>query len=185
MALALGPGPPIVPAVPSPSFSLFRGGALVGGTALLLFMAQLAMAVPAADEARIDDDAIVAHVEAEGNALIKSGKSTRLKTLRLQLPRVHTCALDLAPAETADLPPSEMYARRARGVVVVGVLAKQKKRAKYELAGCSGFALTADGVLVTNYHVVDNPEGETLVVMTREGQVTPITEVLAADSTLR
>jgi S1-C subfamily serine protease len=61
------------------------------------------------------------------------------------------------------------------------VLAKVKKRTKYEMAGCTGFALTADGVLVTNYHVIDIPEGETLVVMTSDGHITPVTEVLAAD----
>jgi S1-C subfamily serine protease len=129
----------------------------------------------------VDDDAIVQHVEEAGTALIRSGKTVKLKTLRSQLQRVHACALDLPALDDAPQSPRDIYERRANGVLVVGILSKQKKHPKYELAGCSGFALTTDGVFVTNYHVVDNPEGETLVVMTREGQVTPVMEVLAAD----
>lgn len=135
-----------------------------------------------AEDPVVDDDGIVERVENAGNALIKSNKTVKLRTLRTQLQHVHTCSLDLPAVTAEELTPGELYARRARGVLVVGVLAKQKKRsAKYEMAGCSGFALTAEGIFVTNYHVVDNPEGETLVVMTHQGDVTPVTEVLAAD----
>jgi serine protease Do len=129
----------------------------------------------------IDDDAIVARIETEGSALLKGGKVIRLKALRTQLPRVKSCTLDLPPSDLTNLNPAELFARRANAVLVVAVLGKTKKRPKYEMAGCTGFALTADGVFVTNYHVVDSSEGEALVVMTREGQVTPVSEVLAAD----
>jgi serine protease Do len=79
------------------------------------------------------------------------------------------------------LTPTELYRQRSGGVLVIGMLAKVKKSTRYELAGCSGFALTTDGVFVTNYHVVDNPDAETMVVMSRDGHITPATEVLAAD----
>lgn len=129
----------------------------------------------------IDDDAIVSHIEIEGTALIKAGKTVKLKTLRSQLQRAHTCAIPLPESGSVPLSPSELYQQRAGGVLVVGMLAKVKKSQRYELAGCSGFALTTDGIFVTNYHVVDNPDAETMVVMTRDGHITPATEVLAAD----
>ncbi len=129
----------------------------------------------------IDDELIVKHIEAVGTELIKSGGTVKLKTLRNQLQKVHTCSLRLPNEEPQQLTPSELYQKRADGVIVVGMLAKIRKSQRYELAGCSGFALTPDGIFVTNYHVVDNPDAETMVVMTRDGHVTPATEVLAAD----
>jgi S1-C subfamily serine protease len=155
---------------------------------LLILLALATFACPAgpqkarAEDPVVDDDGIVDRVENAGNALIKSNKTVKLRALRTQLQHVHSCSLELPTVATEELTPAELYARRARGVLVVGVLAKPKKKsAKYEMAGCSGFALTTEGIFVTNYHVVDNPEGETLVVMTHQGDVTPVTEVLAAD----
>lgn len=139
-----------------------------------------------AEEALIDDDAIVSRVETEGAALVKAGKTVKVKTLRAQLPTAHACSLPLLAPEERALSPAEIYARRAKGVIVVGVLGHQRRKKKnpnpkLELAACSGFALTSDGVFVTNYHVVDNPEADTIIVMTRDGTITPASEVLAAD----
>ncbi len=129
----------------------------------------------------MDDDAIIERVESQGTALIKAGKVTRVRTLRAQLTKAHSCALELPAIEPAPPSPRELFARRADGVLVVGVMAKVRKKAKYEMAGCSGFALTADGVFVTNYHVIDSPEGDAIMIMSRNGKVTPVSEVLAAD----
>lgn len=133
----------------------------------------------------IDDDAIIAHIEAAGNALIKAGKTQKMKALRTALAAAKTCALRLpvpeGGAEAAPMSPTQLFARRSAGVVVVGVLARTKKKGKIELAGCSGFALAEDGVIVTNYHVIDSPEAEAIVIMTIDGTVVPVTGVLAAD----
>jgi S1-C subfamily serine protease len=131
----------------------------------------------------IDDDAIVDHIELLGTALVHAKGTVTIKTLRSQLEHAHTCSIKLPESSSETLSPTDLYQRRADGVLVVGMLAKVKKgkKVRYELAGCSGFALTADGIFVTNYHVVDNPEAETMVVMSRDGVVTPATEVLAAD----
>ncbi len=135
----------------------------------------------AARSAIVDDESIVEHIQTVGNALIKAGSTVKLKTLRNQLPHAHTCALALHRGDGVAMTPSEIYERRTDGVLVVGMLAKPKKSGRYELAGCSGFALTQDGAFVTNYHVVDNPDAETIVVMTHDGTITPVSEVLAAD----
>lgn len=129
----------------------------------------------------IDDDAIVAHIESVGSALIRAGKTQKMKTLRTALAAAKTCALTLPAPEAAPLSPTQLYERRATGVVIVGVLERAKKKGKIELAGCTGFALAEDGVIVTNYHVIDSPEAEAIVVMTLDGTIAPVTGVLAAD----
>jgi S1-C subfamily serine protease len=149
-------------------------------SALLLGLAGTGLR--AEETAIVDDDAIVKRVEAEGAAMLKDGKAVHMKALRTQLPKLHHCALALPPVADGPLSPEEIYARRSQGVLVVGVLGREKKKhAKLELAACSGFALSADGIFVTNYHVIDNPDAETIVVMTRDGQITPASEILAAD----
>src|SRR5947209_6987093 len=117
----------------------------------------------------VDDDAIIARIESAGNALIRAGKTQKMKALRTALAAAKTCALRLPPPEgapeVAAMTPTQLFARRSAGVVVVGVLARVKKKAKCELAGCTGFALAEDGVIVTNYHVIDSPDAEAIVVM--------------------
>ena len=45
----------------------------------------------------------------------------------------------------------------------------------------TGFPLSKDGVFATNYHVIGQPDGETLAVMDTEGNIFPVTDVLAGD----
>jgi S1-C subfamily serine protease len=139
-----------------------------------------APAVPGAPDI-LDDDAIVAHIEAQGTALIRAGKTPKMKTLRTALAAARTCALPLPVPEAPPLTPEELFARRANGVVIVGVLSRAKKKGKFELAGCTGFALAEGGVIVTNYHVIDSPEAEAIVIMSRDGTVAPVLGVLAGD----
>jgi serine protease Do len=130
----------------------------------------------------VDDDGIVDRLEIIGGGLIREGKVPKLKTLRQQLAKRAKCSLSLPVGEVPPpMQPRELYSRRSSGVLIVGMLGKRKKSSNYEVAGCSGFALTDDGIFVTNYHVVDDPLSEGMVVMTRDGVVWPATEVLAAD----
>jgi len=38
-----------------------------------------------------------------------------------------------------------------------------------------------DGIMITNYHVVDHPDAGLLGVLTYDGKIYPVTEILAAD----
>ncbi len=130
----------------------------------------------------VDDDSIIDRLEKVGAGLIREGKTIRVRTLRQQLAKRTKTTLQLPVLENpAPFNTEEIYSRRSSGVVIVGMLGRRAKNARYEVAGSSGFALTSDGVFVTNYHVIDDPQAEGLVVMTRDGVVTPVTEVLAAD----
>lgn len=149
---------------------------------LLSILSAMSFAQAPATVGVVDDDAIIAHVEAEGSALIRAGKTTKMKALRTALGTAQTCALRLPAPEAAALSGPEVFARRASGVVIVGVLQKvKKKKDKYELAACSGFVLAEDGVVVTNYHVIDSPEADAIVAMSSDGTVVPVSAVLAAD----
>jgi S1-C subfamily serine protease len=130
----------------------------------------------------VDDNGIIGRLEIIGGGLVREAKAPRLRTLRQQLPRRGKCSLSLPVAEAPPaMSPDALYAKRSSGVLIVGMIAKRKKSPNYQVAGCSGFALTEDGVFVTNYHVVDDPEAEGIVIMDKGGMVWPATEILAAD----
>ena len=41
--------------------------------------------------------------------------------------------------------------------------------------------MSNDGIMITNYHVVDHPDAGLLGVLTYDGKIYPVTEILAAD----
>jgi len=125
----------------------------------------------------IDDHAIRKALMAAGEALIKQGKQTRTATLVRQLGRRH--------AHVADaLMPVRRAADRANfrsAVVVLGTLYRCGRCERWHLGISTGFMIGDKGACVTNHHVVDRPETETLLAMTADGRIHPVREVLAAD----
>jgi len=65
-------------------------------------------------------------------------------------------------------------------VCVIGGLYRCDKCTHWHTSMASGFVISSDGAIVTNYHVVDSQEKETLVVMTADQNVYPVRRVLAA-----
>jgi hypothetical protein len=129
--------------------------------------------------AGIEDRALLAHLVEQGRELIEQGRVTEMKTLVDQLD-LDRCDLELPGPQTIADDPVEVYAKARDGVVVVGGLYKCKKCTKWHAAAASGFVITSSGAVVTNYHVVDNPERVTVVVMTSDRRVFPVERVLAA-----
>ena len=139
-----------------------------------------ALARTAAVPAVVDDARLYAALVKGGVELLNKGQTTKGATLIEQLQR-KSCQLKLtAKPNHAPLPNSSLYARNKAGVLILAGLFKCGNCPDWH-AGCSsGFVLTADGVAVTNYHVVNHPESATLVAMTVDGRVLPVTAVLAA-----
>ena len=53
---------------------------------------------------------------------------------------------------------------------------------KWHLGGvATAWCLRSDGLMVTNYHVLDNDKGEAWAVSSRDGKVYEVVEILAAD----
>lgn len=74
-----------------------------------------------------------------------------------------------------------LAARSRRSVVAIGNLHKCGTCSRWHVGAASGFFISADGLLVTSYHVVDKPKSATLVILQADGQVLPVHEVVAAD----
>lgn len=126
----------------------------------------------------IDDGRIFRKLRDDAAALISSGRATKMSVLVEQL-KAERCQLETAP-QAKTVPFEELYERMKPGVLVISAIRKSDNGSNWLLSPASGFVLSASGVCCTNYHVVNHPESETLVAMTADGQVLPVTAVLAA-----
>ena len=94
---------------------------------------------------------------------------------RIRLPAEATpCGLE---------PDRSLYDAVVPAVVVVGSIYKCGKCNDWHLGGmASGWLLSADGLVVTNHHVLGREPGHRFGVMTAAGDVFPVTDILAADA---
>lgn len=145
-----------------------------------------ALALPAAADGQpasldaVDDRRLNDRLLREGGRLIDEGKTIETKAFIEQLGR-ERCELTLPDAKPIAQSPGELYDKASDGVLIVAGLYKCDRCNNWHANSASGFALTADGAVVTNHHVVANEKNSTLVVMTRAGRVLPVREVLASD----
>ena len=84
---------------------------------------------------------------------------------------------------TRKMTSTELYENCHSGVLVVGHLYNCKQCGRQHAIVAGGFAITASGVIVTTYHVVNQPDALTIGAMTADGKVYAVKEVLAADWT--
>lgn len=128
----------------------------------------------------VNDFRIEDQLDLAAEHLMAAGKTTKMSELLRQLGR-RSCSVELP--QFAPKPPSgaQIAATCRTGVVVIGDLSKCKKCPKWHVGASSGFLLTASGVCVTCYHVVNVPESPTLIAMTGDGRIVAVKEVLAAN----
>jgi serine protease Do len=78
--------------------------------------------------------------------------------------------------------PSPGYEALSRSVFIIGSVYKCGKCSHWHMGGmATGWALTSDGVMVTNAHVFTGATGESWGVCSVDGKVFRITDVLAMD----
>ena len=130
----------------------------------------------------IDDRRLLSEINKTTEQLRKNGDTVKAVELLGQLSR-KKCDIQLMPSGKKRLSTAEIAARSRKGVLVVSGLFKCKSCPKWHSGAASGFMLTSDGVFCTSYHVIDNQTNETIVIMTGDGRVAPVEEVLAADKT--
>lgn len=129
----------------------------------------------------IDDRALEAKFLQYFSPLADSGEHVKVPDLLSQLnERTSTDPVDLLQAETAPLSAAQIYEQRRDSVVAFGNLFKCDKCDKWHSNLAGGVILTADGIVLTNHHVVDNSKAEVLGVITASGKSHPVIEVLAA-----
>ncbi len=132
------------------------------------------------DPANVEDRVLLNRLNEEATRLIDAKRTTSLSDLVKQLDR-EQCELALPKPHSLAAGAVEVYAKARAGVVVVAGIFKCKNCSKWHATTASGFVLTSTGAVVTNYHVVNDREKETLLVMTADQRVFPVEQVLAAD----
>ena len=129
--------------------------------------------------AAVEDEDLKRCLIRDGARLIEAGRTVRAQTLVDQLER---------PARPFELPPvnalsggsTDLFTHARESVVVVSALYHCRKCVQLHATTASGFVIAREGIVVTNYHVVDDASVKTLVVMTPDRRVLPVEEVLAA-----
>jgi hypothetical protein len=135
---------------------------------------------PHRDSLSLEDHLIKERLLEQGEQIIEEGRATDMRLLikLLDQPR---CDLNLPSCVSHEVHREDLYRSARDSIVVVGGLYKCTKCTKWHASMASGFVITASGAVVTNYHVVNNPNRKALVVMTNSGYVYPVREVLAAN----
>lgn len=127
----------------------------------------------------VDDTAIKKNLTDGVGKWVEAKESTPGKDLINQLDR-KTCPLKLTPASTVTK--KNIYDTCADSVVAIGSVYKCGKCSKWHGSGAAtAWILTEDGVMVTNYHVFAGKTVAGFGIITRDGKVAPVVEILAAN----
>ena len=128
----------------------------------------------------VDDEKIEEQLAQIGAQFVRDGRTTKLSELARQLGREH-CDLRVPRAGTRKLSPVELVRHAQAGVLVVAKVYLCAECPRWHVNTASGFMLSESGAFATSYHVVDTPELEAMLILTGDGRVAPVREVLAAD----
>jgi hypothetical protein len=128
----------------------------------------------------INDRKVLSTLTAQASLMLEEGRATKTETLTSQLDRAR-CTLKLAKPSRQRLSAEELNRKSRAGVLVVALtyLCDHCNRTHCQIA--SGFLLTADGAFCTSYHVLSNRTAQAMIVLTGEGRIAPVREVLAAN----
>jgi S1-C subfamily serine protease len=122
---------------------------------------------------------LVCYLQLASSNLVQQGK---LETNLLRQAPSSTCHLQLASPPARPLPPAELTDKLEMAVAVVGrVVIKQGNVADLNDTA-TGFFISESGAFVTCWHVAGWDKVLGLTVMTRDGSVFPVREVLAVNT---
>ena len=130
----------------------------------------------------ISDDAIEAELIRAGTEFLKTGRGASASNI-VTPPERGPVALKLPAPARKTLTAAQVAARARAGTLVVAFLHLCKKCPDYHIVAGAGIVLTANGVIATCHHLVDDPDARQFVVMTGEGRCFPVQKVLASSAT--
>ena len=160
------------------------------GLAAALLAAVLAAAVPSAPAATapaggavttIDDQVLRDRILQTLTKMNDAHELKSVKELRRQLDRKRY-PLRLPKPPDRKLDAAELYEQAQSRVLIFCHLYHCTHCSHWHVSTSTCYALTADGIVVANYHAFGMEEAAGVAVATAEGRVFPVTEVLAADA---
>jgi S1-C subfamily serine protease/thiol-disulfide isomerase/thioredoxin len=126
----------------------------------------------------IDDAKRFAQFVDGAAALITAKRAVSIEQL-LAKTDIQPCRVDLAKAATQPISSENLYEQARQSVLMIGTLAKGAEADEWESTVATGFVIHESGIFVTNFHVLDVPEGMILAAMTADGKIYPVKRVLA------
>jgi len=141
----------------------------------ILFSAFFLAWTLSAEPVVIDDNALETSLQNKIGEFAEDGKGPTAEALATSLKTVpNTLNLDIPEAGKTDDPNASVY--------VISSVYLCGKCDKWHLGGtASAWALTEDGLMVSNYHVFANAKGAAMGVCDMNGKVHRVLEILAAD----
>lgn len=112
--------------------------------------------------------------------LLDDNQTVSLVDLKKQLTQTHP-KVELEPETISIASPAKLYDQVCKSVLVMGRLYNCGKCSKWHTSIASAFAIGKDGIILTNYHVLEKEQGEILGAMDLKGNVFAIEKVLAAN----
>jgi serine protease Do len=111
--------------------------------------------------------------------LMESGEASTPEKLLRRVPPTWS-GVEVASAPPQEIAPEEIYRSASRSVVAVGKLFLCRRCGKQHASIASGFVIAKSGLVVTCFHVVDDPDRQALGIMTLDGSVYPVQSVVGA-----
>ena len=121
----------------------------------------------------INDRAIIGEMTREATRMMDSDDPVSMESLIEQLKKEPRVSLNLTGRKGARTEDAQ------KAIAVVGGVYKCKSCTRWHVAPASGF-LIAEDMVVTNYHVVNQPERSSLAVRLFDGRVFMVEAVVAA-----
>lgn len=127
-----------------------------------------------------DDKKIKVLIHREATQMLDSGQSLDGETLINELESIPAASpLKLKVNRSSKRSPSNRLRRCYRATVVIATQYDCGKCNKIHLATAGGVLISRDGVVATNYHVIETEKPVTMVVMTVDGKIYPVTKFIA------
>lgn len=142
----------------------------------------LGLQTPADDPWFIDDEQFSKDFSERLSDLAKKKQCLRPSELKAKL-QPKSCKLEVPTPPKQVMTPEAVFQRALASVFVVGSVQRSEQEGKKWDDGrqATAWALTADGVLVTNWHVFESAGKERFGVANAKGEVFPIIDILAGN----
>ena len=130
------------------------------------------------DDAKIEQDFI--------DQLSALAKKEDILTMRqaevaLKKSRSRQVSIPAIPSKTSPETPASLYRQCAPSVVSIGSIFQCGKCEEWHSGAASGWIASPDGLIVTNAHLFENGKDDPIGVMTLDGEIFAVKEIVAAD----